>query len=550
MKKLIALLLAVVSVLSLFAGCAGGKKSTGFGSGKDADGVVLTIGLPSNAMVNDYENNDLTKWLEEQTGYDLQFHVFTGGGEIATQISTMAIGGEKLPDIIYGVNLPEGTVRKYGKDEYFQDLTPYFEDREGMSKTFWDRVEATYSEAEIEDIKRKLYDSDTGKIYYVPTMETSLVDYIDYQMWINQTWLDKLGLPMPTDVDSLYETLKAFKTQDPNGNGKQDEVPLFGSEATTMGGDVINWIINMYVYFNDRSGRVFNVDANGKVYAPFTTDEYREALKFLNKLYDEGLINSTIFSTNNDAMRNMVSPSSGTALVGIFAGHLTLHFNQGSALLDQYTSLPLWSNCVINDPNFSRSMFITQDCQNVDAAFYLLMTMWSEEASFRFRYGVEGVNWTYAEEGATSAYGLPAKIKILSDPLGTQNTCMWSGACGGLNVYAEGEAAIYDGATDPWLAKRAQMAAESRKNADYACANFNPSEICPYLVYTTEEAELIGPNVDACSKYFKESRTAFIKGEMDPNSDADWNAYLAKLEDQGLAKWTAASQNAYNRGVK
>ena len=542
MKKLIALLLALVCVLSLCAGCAGGAGSKS-GSKK---GGTITIGLPTNALVLDYETNALTQWLEEETGYDLEFHVFTGGSEATTQISTMAIGGETMPDIIYGISMNEGTIRKYGKDGYFQDLTKYFQDREA-SETFWTRIEENYSEAEIEDIKRKLVDSDTGKIYYVPTMETALVDYIDYQMWINQTWLDKLGLPMPTDIDSLYNTLVAFKNGDPNGNGKADEVPLFGSEATTMGGDVINWVMNMYLYFTDR--RHFNVDENGQVYAPFTTDEYREGLKFMNKLYEEGLVNKTIFSTANDAMAAMVTPANGTAMVGIFAGHLTLHATQGSKVLEQYVSLPQWGNMVINDANYMRNIFITQDCKDVDAAFDLIMTMWSEEASYRFRYGQEGVNWVKAEEGATSAYGLPAKIKILNDPLGQQNTCLWSGACGGLNVYAEGEAAIYDGELDPWLAMRSQMAAESYENAMATAEKNNPKTICPILVYTTEESELVGAQSSACADYYKRSRTDFIKGTLDPNSDADWNAYLAELDKLGLEDWVAISQNAYERNV-
>ena len=41
-----------------------------------------------------------------------------------------------------------------------------------------------------------------------------------------QDWLDKLGLPIPETTDDLYNTLKAFKTQDPNGNGLNDEIPF------------------------------------------------------------------------------------------------------------------------------------------------------------------------------------------------------------------------------------------------------------------------------------------------------------------------------------
>lgn len=45
-------------------------------------------------------------------------------------------------------------------------------------------------------------------------------------MMINKTWLDKLSLELPTTFDELETVLKAFKEQDPKGNGKADEIPM------------------------------------------------------------------------------------------------------------------------------------------------------------------------------------------------------------------------------------------------------------------------------------------------------------------------------------
>ena len=45
-------------------------------------------------------------------------------------------------------------------------------------------------------------------------------------MMINKTWLDKLGLEVPSTLGELEEVLKAFKEKDPNGNGKADEIPM------------------------------------------------------------------------------------------------------------------------------------------------------------------------------------------------------------------------------------------------------------------------------------------------------------------------------------
>jgi len=474
MKKLICLLLALVSLLSLAAcGKGGGLAGSGDKVNQNVtdDGkVLLTIGLPTNALVLDYKNNALTKYLENELNMELEFIPYSGGSEIGTQIATAITAGEPLPDIIWDVELGDAAISRYGKDDYFQDLSKYFADREGASKVFWERVEANFSEYELDNIKRKMVDADTGEIYYIPTMETSLVDIMDYQVWINTVWLDKLGLPMPTTRDEFYNTLVAFKTQDPNGNGQNDEIPLYGSEAGGLGADVVNFVINMFMYFDDR--KTFSVGDDDKLYAPFITDEYREALKFANKLYAEKLMPDSVFTTALPDLQKITTPASGTALVGVFCGHLTLHAMKNNNLLQQYQPMPYLKEqrVVFNDNAFKRNVFITSSCTRPDDAFRLIMKMYEEETSWRIRYGEFGVNWDYAPEGSISELGLPAKMKIIDDPFQQQNTCLWSSIAGTLNVYAECEAAIMAEESSDWLKLRNKMAAQSRKNGDAAAA--------------------------------------------------------------------------------
>ena len=105
-KRIVSLLLALVMVLGL-AAC--GKTGGETGGQGDDEKVTLTIGIPLKSNIIDYKENDFTKWLEEYTGYNLEFTFFSGvSGEAATQISTMIAGGEKLPDIIYSVGLNNG----------------------------------------------------------------------------------------------------------------------------------------------------------------------------------------------------------------------------------------------------------------------------------------------------------------------------------------------------------------------------------------------------------------------------------------------------------
>ena len=256
MKKLIALVLALVTVLTLCAACGGsaaaGNNGGSSNGGADGEHVKLTIGLPTNARVLSLDDNALTAWLEAETGYELEFIPYSGGTDIATQISTTVAAQQELPDILLQISLSDSVINTYGRNEYFVDLKPYYDDREGASKTFWERFEANLPEKDQENILRQLEDPETGAMYSVPTLETSLLDIMDYQMWINTEWLDKLQLQKPTNNEELLKVLRAFKTQDPNGNGKNDEIPLFGAQEGGLGADVINWLVNLFLYFDDR----------------------------------------------------------------------------------------------------------------------------------------------------------------------------------------------------------------------------------------------------------------------------------------------------------
>ena len=71
-----------------------------------------------------------------------------------------------------------------------------------------------------------------GNIYSLPNVDGSLHVQYNMKLWINTTWLENLGLEMPTTTEEFYDVLKAFKEQDANGNGDpDDEIPLSGVKS-------------------------------------------------------------------------------------------------------------------------------------------------------------------------------------------------------------------------------------------------------------------------------------------------------------------------------
>ena len=174
------------------------------------------------------------------------------------------------------------------------------------------------------------------------------------------------------------------------------------------------------------------------------------------------------------------------------------------------------------------------------------MKMFEEETSYRIRYGEQGVNWEYATEGAVSDYGLPAKIKVIDDPIEKSNSCLWSNTSGTLLEYLDGENVIWPEEATDWQKTRNAMSVQSRKNADAAAAANNPDKLCPTLTYTEEELDRIGELSYNIKEYYTKSRTDFIKNKMDPNTE-DWDRYVKQVKDYGLDVWLTAAQAAYDR---
>lgn len=86
-----------------------------------------------------------------------------------------------------------------------------------------------------------------GKIYALPSINECYHCVHEVRAWINKPWIDKLGLKVPTTTDELAAVLRAFKTRDPNGNGKADEIPMAG--AITRGGynnEIDKWLMNAF----------------------------------------------------------------------------------------------------------------------------------------------------------------------------------------------------------------------------------------------------------------------------------------------------------------
>ena len=348
--------------------------------------VTLTIGIPQNAFVEDYDTNYLTRFLEEKTGVNLEFVFYSTDYEEANQQFSLDVSsGTKLPDILFNFNKLTGdseTALEYGRSGVFVDVSGYLKE---YGYYYWEGY---------------------NKI------KQSVRDMVD-TYWIDPQNGKQYGL----------------------GNGHEQVGDAVGTYT----------IINAWVYCNDE--QPFNVD-DGKVWLPYTTDEYRQAIIFLNQLFKEGLIPTQILTMTSEeaktTMKSVMTPESGVSIVGVAAAVTSVYMVSGSENAAEYVALaPLKAETKLGGYGVNvgdaatATCYITRDCEDPVLAFKFLDFMYSTEVKQILNNGEPGVDWV-EEEGFT-AQGVPAVIKRINNVYGQQNNSCWNTNCIGWAFSGGGE---------------------------------------------------------------------------------------------------------------
>ncbi|MBO5953819.1 MAG: extracellular solute-binding protein [Oscillospiraceae bacterium] len=554
MKRLFTLLLCLFMVASALTGCYGGKEAAQTGE-KTVDKFDLDIpkdhtfriGLAYNRYVTDYENNALTKWLREKTGYNIEIiSVYPPSLNMPTGTEQYFV--QKF-DIIMGINFGRTVANDHGEKGLAIDLAPYF-NSEAWSGQWWARLNDLGDREFADYVTRKLYADDGKSIYAFPTIEYSRYDMIRHQVFINQEWLDALELPMPTNADELYDTLVAFKTQDPNGNRKADEIPLLGCTQTKHA-DVISWIVNMFCYMED--ARSLRVDDSGKISGFFWDDDYRDALIFLNKLVKEGLMPKDVFTMTNSELAEQVDPAGEVETVGIWVGNPSEILKAGSDAVNVYRAMPQWGYAVTDMGTVRHDTVVTGDCAYPAGAWKILMALSSEEGYYRMRYGEKDVDWVEAASGAKSYTGQDAKVQLVNgDVFGGTNAKTWNLVCSTISTSSCNEQVAPSNQIDAWEQAKLKMMGDCYRYhyERYDVQGGRPDDVILPLIYTSDEDGEVAVHWVNTNNWYKTAQASFIMGEGELDNPADkeqWQKYMQGFTTAGYDAYVEAAQKAYNK---
>jgi len=534
----------------------------GFGSTKwdgalplTTTGETLEVGLRVNTRVTDYETNPQTRYLREKTGIHVVVKEFVGSAsDYSTQISMMLNGGEEMPDILYIKDEGNNRRSEYLEAGFLVNLAGYF-----MTDAYH-FTEALNLACKDDPIKYATMmnlcynysaNQQTGQVYGFPQISDNPTDVVHVEACINTAWMQKLNLKTPTTIDELYNVLVAFRDQDPNGNGKKDEIPMMGL-THSLGRGVENYLINPFIQF--AASRKAMIE-NGKAFSYQDQDEYRQALIFINKLVKEDLLSELAFTGSSNDLKRLLNPTgSEPYTVGICCAFITGDYQDNSNAYKVYEPLPALADCtgrggysMFDAPTTQSSFGITYSCENVLLAFRLLDFMHCKEAFMWQRWGEEGVDWDWIENTeykdmakGNGVFGGDAAYVIYND--GFRKQSRWFAHCAyqdemNLQVFVDPTKQDF---VNTYYKKSANNVALQQSVGQ-------PEEQLLVFLRTPEEDELFHEFNTELSSVINTSFKEFCLGRRDPNSDADWQSYLNDLRALKFERWAELGQASYDR---
>lgn len=245
----------------LLAAACGAADSDG-PTEEGGEGFPVTILMAEHSGSPAGPDNRIRRMLEDYTKTDLDI-TWVPNSSYSDKLNISLASGN-LPMLVKVENPREPVVAAGIRQGLFWELGPYLKDYPNLSQADPDIL------AKIEA---------GGKIYGIYRARAEGRMGISYR----KDWLDRLGLGVPRTVEDFYQVLKAFTYGDPDGNGRQDTFGLGVSKYEAP------WEM-MQIWFGVPNK--WGPGSDGKLVPAHLTQEYREALKFFRKLYEEKLVNA------------------------------------------------------------------------------------------------------------------------------------------------------------------------------------------------------------------------------------------------------------------
>ena len=537
LRRTLVMLLTVVMLAGALASC-GASAAT-----EDRD--VLTMTMAVNTQTPDAEATHLHAYLLEN--FQINLDVTEYNSENWSTQLTLMLAENNLPDIISNTGMNFAEFNEYANQGYFLNLSDYLPQMPNLLALF----------EEYPSYRTMMTNTD-GNIYGFSQL-TTINQNAPARGFIDERWLANVDMAVPRTVDELYDVLVAFKEQDANGNGiDDDETPMYISASYDNRNNAFRIIANAFGIYSDSPTKKLVVGADGELFAPWISENWKDLMKYMNTLYAEGLIDPNYVVRTSDEFKQMVKEER----VGIFGANAPFaqagkkidydaNFQYFHPMTSPYSDKPTLVLTSGASTNVTFALNANIAPEKIDRLCELVNWIYTADGAFGVGMGVQGLDWEYNYTKWSDEHG----VLQMFCPEGYANSNEYKNkACvinGAFSLYSPADGREYI-LTDIVSADVLYNDEEFAKKCGwYALVEqgIREAEVkvesLASLVYTKEEASERASIATDITSYVEQMTTQFITGEA--NIDETWDSYVATLKQMLIDRWVEIDQTAYDR---
>lgn len=370
MKKL--LIFCLIFGLTAGAVFAGGEsEQTGTSVSKAPVKVVTRFNVPN-------EEDGVYEYMEDKFGLDLEIVNIPSPNlnEIYDRLNMMIAAGD-YPDVMQMRN-DDPAAKKLHNNLVEAGKLVNLDAMIDSNPNRWPLLASRLSDKDYGG-----YVANDGNSYIIP----GLLGSWDHSIYLRGDWLEKLDLNIPTTIYELFDVLKAFVENDPDGNR---------NVGLTMGNAW--WFNHFYSAF---TGAFDWKLTDGKYVSNYMLPEFKEAVRFLAEMSQAGVLDKEIYThkAERDELAKFSSGKAGALLIGIgFVGGIEKNlkaYNSDAEIVwcPVDISGPA-ASARISGPKFFDGFAIYKGTENPEAILDMFEFIMSEDGEFMAINGVEGVHYT------------------------------------------------------------------------------------------------------------------------------------------------------------
>ena len=339
-----------------------------------------------------YGSGQLAIWnkIEEITNIKIRWDC-VNESDYEQTVQTRLASNTEIPDM-----LTIGDPTPWIKQGLFIDMNPLISQYAPDIRRLFD---------ENPDIEFSSMTSD-GKVYCIPTVPKQVNEIHAKVMYLRQDWLDIVGMSVPTTMDEWYNVLKAFKTQDPNQNGLDDEIPL--AVEFSPSNPVFENSFNRY--FGGAFGLTFGYSGGWMVEDKKATYSYehpncKHFFEYMNRLVTEGL---AVYVEPSQMIAEFGMDHAGSYEGWAHVQQMGLDLIKQGNPDTKASFVPAPAPSSAYNPNgfivtpyatydFAASTFITKNCKYPAEAVQWLNFLFTKEGILLTNFGIEGEHYTFVD---------------------------------------------------------------------------------------------------------------------------------------------------------